>query len=233
MATSRNLRAAESILSSSRQQYIQSIEAQKQFEADCEIIIPDLRQRWEEKILNPFHLPSVQDLVPCPGGCKSGDEVNVPNWKHYLFNYRPQILSRAITRLASRLKLVNGKLYNARGPVENLLAYYKSVVQDLRKKERRFDVIVNGKTRPDAAGSDVEAMEVAVPLELDGVSNPFIVGEHPTCGNSLCSVYNGETEHHATCSEYADKCGIKTCEKQAADHSEFCEDHRPGITFGR
>jgi hypothetical protein len=124
MATNRNLRAAEAVLSSSRQQFIQSIEDKKKFEEECVVIIPELVRQWREKILLPFLIEPM-------------DGTQIVNWKHYLFNYRPQLLSKAITRLASRLKLVDGKLHNARGLVENLSAYYKAIVQDLRKKERK------------------------------------------------------------------------------------------------
>ena len=50
MATSKGLRTPEPLLSTSRQQFIQSLESKKQFEADCVQIIPVLDLLWEEKI---------------------------------------------------------------------------------------------------------------------------------------------------------------------------------------
>ena len=104
--------------------YIQSLEQKRQFEADCAVIIPELDRLWMEKVIEPFGLDVgyLDDLVP----------TNVVNFRHFLYSYTPQILTKAITRLASRLgeQLVNGGEL-----VKNVSAYYKNIVRDLRRKE--------------------------------------------------------------------------------------------------
>jgi hypothetical protein len=178
MATNRNLRAAESTLSSSRQQFIQTLEQKRQFEADCAVIIPELDRLWKEKILDPFQ--------------QSVEETTVVNWKHFLFNYRPQLLSQAITRLASRLRLstdwggvlplIVPRLVNARGPVENLSAYYKSIVQDLRKKEVRGE-----KKRADIIGDPSKAQPGTEDIvkTITGRSSTIPGLETPECQQCL------------------------------------------------
>src|SRR5208282_3909431 len=134
-AISTPLRAPEVDLSNSRKAFIQQLENKKQFEADCAQIIPELDRQWKEKILDPFKLPLTTALVTTADGCEPADKLNVINWRHYLYNYTPQLLSKAITRLVSRLKLIDGEVQNTRGVVANVSAYYKSIVQDMRRKE--------------------------------------------------------------------------------------------------
>jgi len=96
--------------------FIQSLEQKRQFEADCAVIIPALDQLWIDKILYPFGINCV------------ADPTAVINWRHCLYSYTPQLLTKAITRLASRLRFVVD-------PVMNVSAYYKNIVRDLRRKE--------------------------------------------------------------------------------------------------
>ena len=149
MSHSKNLRAAESILATSRQRFIQSLENKKKFEEECAVIIPELDNLWKEKILSLIGptIARITPLIGLPGVGQNGrtpvvgppmlDETQTVNWRHYLFNYRPQLLTQAVTRLASRIKLVDGEIHNSRGKVENLSAYYKAIVQDLRHKEAK------------------------------------------------------------------------------------------------
>lgn len=132
------LRTPEPDLSKSRQSFIQTLEDKKQFEADCAVIIPVLDGLWKEKILTLLGYNIPTDMQPYKAGIPGFipvDETHAINWKHYLFNYTPQLLSKAITRLASRLTIVDGKPTNTRGEVANVSAYFKSLVQDLRKRE--------------------------------------------------------------------------------------------------
>ena len=179
---SRNLRAPEVDLSSSRQQFIQSLENKKLFEQECAVIIPELDRLWEEKILAFLGLTSV-DVHRCGDGCDDGgceyrpgekrwvgfvanSDTYVINWKHYLFIYTPQLLSKAITRLSSRLKFdpVAKTVENARGEVKNVSAYYKSVVQDMRRKELRC-----------AAATPAQSGDT--PIRTRVTSSDFRVGE--------------------------------------------------------
>jgi hypothetical protein len=138
MAPNQNLRAADSTLKQSRLDFIQNLNDKEQFEIDCKVIIPELERRWQEKIIIPFKLSSASTFTIhvcdsrccCDTGCGHTDELNAINWKHYLYNYTPQLLVHGINRVAARL---GRKLED--GPVVNLNAYFKNVVQDLRRKE--------------------------------------------------------------------------------------------------
>jgi len=139
------LRAPEADLSKSRQLFIQTLENKRLFEQECSLIIPELERLWEEKIIDTFNLNKVYpDLIrerneAIPPETEGVTMIGPDHWKHYLFNYSPQLLQKAITRLASRLRVdtdgVFGTVKNARGVVENIPAYYKALVQELRKKE--------------------------------------------------------------------------------------------------
>lgn len=156
MAKNTPLRADETVLAQSRSQFIQSLENKKQFEQECAVIIPELDRQWKEKILTLLGYSFQEDaagheeaVTTHSYGSQPGtwrrfglDETHVINWKHYLYNYTPQLLSKAITRLASRLKFdpVNKTVENSRGKVENVSAYFKALVQDMRKAEVRREV---------------------------------------------------------------------------------------------
>src|SRR5271156_682909 len=95
MATNRGLRASETELKSSRLSFIQSLAAKQEFESECAVIIPELQRLWTEKIAVPFNLQENFTI----------EDVNVVNWRHYLHNYDPFMLKKAITRLAGRLQI--------------------------------------------------------------------------------------------------------------------------------
>jgi hypothetical protein len=136
MAINQGLRTPEDQLSTSRQQFIQSLKIKQQFTEECKILIPELERLWREKILVPLGYSNGIAFAPL-----SDIETIVINWQHYLHNYTPQLLSKAITRLSSRLKFdpVGKKAENDRGPVKNIAAYFKALVQDLRRKEQKRD----------------------------------------------------------------------------------------------
>ena len=146
MATNRGLRKSDDQLKSARLSFIESLQAKRQFEDECAVIVPELERLWTEKITVPFNLP-VQEYIEV-GTVVNGEAlretqegVNVINWRHYLYNYDPFMLKKAITRLASRLELDTdgvfgtAKVKNTRGVVENIPAYFKALVQDARIKE--------------------------------------------------------------------------------------------------
>lgn len=148
MSHSNNLRAPEDTLVTSRQQFIQSLEAKKQFNADCAIIIPELERLWMEKVIDAFDLTfeiriEVGTVVNGSPLLVTQEGTNYIDWRHYLYNYEPQLLAKAITRLASRLTIVNGTPSNARGPVDNIPAYFKALVQDAARKRSK-----RGNNRP-------------------------------------------------------------------------------------
>lgn len=99
------LRASQEELATARKSFIQQHEATAQFEKDCAEIIPVLLQEWEAADIGP-----------------------APDFRHYLFNYSPQLLTKALRRT---------RKYVWEGPreVRDILAYYKAVVRDLRTKE--------------------------------------------------------------------------------------------------
>jgi hypothetical protein len=142
MATNRGLRLAEPILHQSRLAFIQALAAKQEFESECRIIIPELKRLWNEKVLVHFGLPHQE---PIEAGTIVGNEpllqsqeaINYIDWKHYLYNYTPQLLAKAITRLSGRLSLTANGLENSRGPVDNVPAYFKALVQDMRKQEKK------------------------------------------------------------------------------------------------
>lgn len=145
MATNRGLRKSDTELKSARQSFVQSLQEKQEFEQECAVIIPELQRLWNEKIIVSFDLPytehiEVGTVVSTAVGLtpllQTQEGVNHINWRHYLYNYDPFMLKKAITRLASRMKLAaDGTLENARGPIANIPAYYKALVQDLRIKE--------------------------------------------------------------------------------------------------
>lgn len=141
-----SLRVPEADLSNSRQLFINNQKIKHQFEADCAQIIPVLDRFWTTKILEPFGLS-----LTTSDGCEPADTIiNVPNFKHFLYNYTPQMLVKAITRLASRMGVQQvdsaaGTVCNERGVI-NIVAYYKALVQDMRKKELRRELKAAGIT---------------------------------------------------------------------------------------
>lgn len=141
MATNRGLRSTDLELQSARQSFIQSIENKEEFNRECAIIIPVLQKQWTAKILTPFNLPYTEEIevgtmVNNSPLLQNQEGVNHINWRHYLYNYSPFLLQKAITRLASRMELdANGTVKNARGPIVNVPAYFKALVQDLRVRE--------------------------------------------------------------------------------------------------
>jgi len=143
------LRVSEDELSNSRKLFIQTLQNKKQFDADCAVIIPELDRVWEEKILLPF------ELTPA--------ETTVINWRHYLYNYTPQILVRGIGRLARRMTMEqDGQLYNRRGPINNVAAYYKALVRDLQRQAAAKTTV------PDLEISDgTESGTPAYPVDED------------------------------------------------------------------
>jgi hypothetical protein len=127
------LRVPAEDLSNSRKAFIQQLENKRQFEEDCAIIIPELERLWKEKILEPFRIPEIH-------GDDGDGELGLGTtivWKHYLYNYSPILLSKAITRLASRLVQEEVKMAvdKTPPPINNLNAYFKALVQELRRKE--------------------------------------------------------------------------------------------------
>jgi hypothetical protein len=261
------LRAPQVDLSKSRQQFIQSLQNKQQFEQECVAIIPELDRLWQEKILDLLNLAAV-DVHQCSNGCgdagceyRPGEksyvgflpnpDTYVINWKHYLFNYAPQLLVKAITRLSSRLKFdpVAKTVENARGEVKNISAYYKSIVQDLRKKEvkrenygdrmrtalaakhdesRDYQV---GEITPWGIVTVVDARQVL----FGNQSNPYVaqaIRINGTIHSIECEMCYEEEGSYSCVRPAHFECGIKSCTRKAADHSEFCSLHRPGITYG-
>lgn len=148
MATNRRptvngLRSTNLELQSARQQFITSIESKQKFNEECAVIIPALQKHWVDKVLTPFNLPYTEHIeagtVVVSNGIGPGpllqtqEGVNHINWRHYLYNYDPFLLQKAISRLSSRMKIVaDGTVENTRGPIANVPAYFKALVQDLR-----------------------------------------------------------------------------------------------------
>jgi hypothetical protein len=127
------LRVPAEDLSNSRKAFIQQLENKRQFEEDCAIIIPELERLWKEKILEPFRIPEIHGD---DGDGELGTGTMIV-WKHYLYNYSPILLSKTITRLASRLVSEEVKMAVNRTPppIHNLGAYFKALVQEMRRKE--------------------------------------------------------------------------------------------------
>jgi hypothetical protein len=145
MATRRStlgLKTEEQQLQQSRSIFIQTLEKKRQFEADCVVIIPELDDQWKTKILpllgyNPAAIASWVPTVFGDAASFGYNPEHVINWRHYLYNYSPQLLQKAITQLASRLKEdhAGSPLVGKHAPILNPNAYYKSLVQNLRRAE--------------------------------------------------------------------------------------------------
>lgn len=71
---------------------------------------------------------------------RTQEGINWINWRHYLYNYSPQLLIKAMNRLANRIcqDYSQNPLPGFNWlTIDNLSAYYKAIVQDLRKRELR------------------------------------------------------------------------------------------------
>lgn len=149
------LRTPEPQLVRSRQQFIQTLDNKREFEAECVVIIPVLDAKWKEKILPLLGYRIPTDMQPYKSpGFTSVDETHCVNFRHYLYNYSPQLLVKAINRVAARLE--QDKLDNMEadrwggsakpprtGEIQNVSAYFKSIVQDLRRKEQKKEAQEN------------------------------------------------------------------------------------------
>jgi hypothetical protein len=146
------LRTPEDQLQQSRKQYVNSLINEQQFEADCLIIIPDLERLWKERVL-VFGFPA----------------DTLMDWKPYLRYFKPQTLAAGIDLLVKRLNRheqrygsvlpqpqfqptpeeINAtddmdgmkERINRAGGVQNVRAYYRQLVQDLRHEEMKSNPI--------------------------------------------------------------------------------------------
>jgi hypothetical protein len=169
-----NLRTSEDQLAQARKQYVTSITNKQQLEKDLVIIIPDLERLWKEKVLVPFRFP----------------DDTVMDWRQYLNVFKPQLLAKGIHQLASRLDAhakrfgsvhpqpelapTAEEIYTAKsdeeikerinraGGVQNVRAFYRSLVQELRREEikanppqRRFNETIMIAVLEQAAGFDI------------------------------------------------------------------------------
>jgi hypothetical protein len=89
------------VLIRSHEAFIQSIQNREALKRTMPIIIPEFERLWKEKVSN--------------------DPEELPNFEHYLRNYTPQLLQRAINTTAKY--------------ADSPKAYFKSVVKDLRRKQ--------------------------------------------------------------------------------------------------
>jgi hypothetical protein len=189
-----NLRTPEDQLAQARKQYVNSLTNKQQLEKDLLIIIPDLEHLWNEKILVPFRFPD--DLVM--------------DWRQYLNVFKPQLLAKGIHQLASRLDAharrfgsvhpqpelepTAEEIYAARndeeirerinraGGVQNVRAFYRSLVQELRREEmkanspqRRFNETIMVAVLQQAAGFDIS---FNVPKQTYGDAGIYVPAEH-------------------------------------------------------
>jgi hypothetical protein len=109
-------------LSEARKAFIKTIREKQEMENEFSEIIPFLQELWMDKILclprNNAQEEQTRELLYI-----QQPEV-FPNFKHYLYNYTPQLLVRAINKTA-----------DYRESIESFLPYFKKVVQDMRKKD--------------------------------------------------------------------------------------------------
>jgi hypothetical protein len=169
-----NLQTPEDQLAQARTQYVNSIINKQQFEKDLLVIIPDLERLWKEKILVPFSF--ADDMVM--------------DWRQYLNVFKPQLLAKGIHQLASRLDAharwfgsvhpqpdlepTEDEIWTAKndeeirerinraGGVQNVRAFYRSLVQELRREEirtnppqRRFNEKIMIAVLEQVAGFDI------------------------------------------------------------------------------
>lgn len=186
-----SLRTPEDQLASSRKQYVNSLTNQQQFEEQCLIIVPDLERQWKEKIL-VFGFPADTTL----------------DWKSYLRYFKPQTLAAGIDLLVKRLKgheerygsvlpheeLVANipksefaklpheemkELINRAGGVPNVRGYYRQLIEDLRREEKKanpirkhFNETIMKCVLEQASGADISFNIPQQTYEEAGVSLP-------------------------------------------------------------
>ncbi len=123
MSTNLGLRTSEPSLKQSRLDFIQTLEKEKEFEEECQLIIPKLEKEWEERILFLLENGTTCKTIQITANYRI-------YWKHYLRNYKPQLLLLAIRKLEHRMEN-NDEL----GPIVDIRLYFRAMVQDLRRKE--------------------------------------------------------------------------------------------------
>lgn len=142
-------------LTDSRQNYIYNHNKTQKFEADCSTIVPILETRWNDAIIEAFGFPN--------------DDEHVMIWRDYLKVFKPQVLEQAIDVLIERLKAHEQRYgsvlpnvaaimptpeeqrkmplaemherVNTAGGVQNLRAFYRSLVHQVKRDDDRENPI--------------------------------------------------------------------------------------------
>lgn len=143
------LRTPEDQLQQARTQYVNSLTNEQQFETDCLTIIPDLERLWKEKVLVfGFSPDTVMEWKPYlrvfkPQTLAAGIDLLVKRLKSHEQRYGsvlPQedpTLTEQVIRAAkpgAEDAAIVERINRASG-VQNVRAYYRQLVQDLRREE--------------------------------------------------------------------------------------------------